>query len=82
MWFVENKTTFARIEVQQRFCETCAFLIKKELQEIDDVKHIKLYPKDSLITFSFTSANKLSSALNTLSEIGYYEKGELHDNKF
>lgn len=69
----------ARIEVQQHFCKNCSVFIKKELQMIEDVKNIRLYPKDSLITFSFLKADKLSAALNTLSRLGYPEKGERID---
>ncbi|WP_400076556.1 hypothetical protein [Winogradskyella sp. R77965] len=66
----------ARIKVEQRFCNNCSVWIKNELQEIDDVNNVRLYPKESLITFNFTKAYKLSTALNILSEIGYYESGE------
>lgn len=68
--------SMARIEVQQRFCKNCSVCIKEELQEIDDVKNVRLYPKESLITFNFMKANKLSEVLNRLSKIGYPEKGE------
>ncbi|WP_299120074.1 hypothetical protein [uncultured Winogradskyella sp.] len=77
------KATIARIEVQQRFCNNCSAYIKNELQEIDEVNNVRLYPKESLITFNFTNAYKLSTALNILSEIGYYERGErVTSNKF
>lgn len=66
----------ARIEVEQRFCKGCSVCIKNELQKIDEINNVRLYPKESLITFNFIKANKLSSALNILSEIGYSEKGE------
>lgn len=69
-------TSTAKIEIQQRFCDNCSVCIKKELQEISDINNVRLYPKESLITFNFIKANKLSMALNTLSEIGYYEKGD------
>lgn len=72
-------TSTARIEIQQRFCDNCSVCIKKELQEISDINNVRLYPKESLITFNFIKANKLSAALNTLSEIGYYEKGDRVD---
>lgn len=81
MLLVESKVEIARIEVQQRFCESCAFLIKKELQQVGELRNIRLYPKASLITFNFNSANKLSRVLNTLSEIGYSEKGERLNDK-
>ncbi|MBC2844397.1 cation transporter [Winogradskyella flava] len=71
----------ARIEVQQSFCDFCSIDIKKALQEIEAIKNIRLYPKDSIVTFNFTSPHKLSTALNTLSAIGYCEKGEVVDNK-
>ncbi|ULC59875.1 hypothetical protein MBM09_02580 [Flaviramulus sp. BrNp1-15] len=70
------KATIAKIEVQQSFCNNCSVCIKKELQGIDDVNNVRLYPKESLITFNFIKANKLSEALNVLSGIGYPEKGE------
>lgn len=66
----------ARIEVQQSFCKNCSAYIKQELQIIEDIKNVRLYPKDSLITFNFLKADKLSSVLNTLSKLGYSEKGE------
>lgn len=83
MLFEKNKGKIARIEVQKHFCETCSSIIRKQLQEIGDVKNIKLYPKDSLITFSFTNAYKLCTALNILSENGFYEKGErINEQRF
>lgn len=73
----------ARIEVQDSFCDVCSIGIKKELQEINDVKNIHLYPKESLITFNFLRVNNLSTVLNVLTEIGYPEKGErLHEREF
>jgi len=72
----KNVAITARIEVQQRFCDGCSVCIKNELQEIDDINNVRLYPKESLITFNFTKAYKLSTVLNRLSEIGYYEVGE------
>jgi len=66
----------ARIEVQDSFCDVCSIGIKKELQEINDVKNIHLYPKESLITFNFMKVNNLSTVLNVLTEIGYPEIGE------
>lgn len=75
---LEERTiaSMARIEVQQSFCNTCSACIKKKLQDIKDLKNIRLYPRESLITFNFIKANKLSDALNILSEIGYPERGE------
>lgn len=77
-----NKTrlSLAKIEVEQHFCNTCSWCIKRELQRIDDIKNIRLYPKQSLITFNFFNAHKLSDALNVLSKIGYNEKGENSTN--
>ena len=69
----------ARIEVQGRFCKGCSTSIKKKLQLVNDINNIRLYPKESLITFNFFKANKLSIALNVLSEMGYPEKGERID---
>jgi len=71
-----NKPSMARIEVQKSFCDRCSLCIKKELQKVSDIKNIRLYPKDSTITFNFVKANKLSTVLNVLSDIGYSEKGE------
>ncbi|SHG75553.1 hypothetical protein [Winogradskyella jejuensis] len=73
-------TSTARIEVQQSFCKNCSDCIKKELQVIEDVNNVRLYPKDSLITFNFFKADRLSAALNVLSRLGYPEKGERVDN--
>lgn len=72
----KTKANMARVEVQQGFCDNCSVCIKKELQEIDEVNNVRLYPKESLITFNFMRANKLSAVLNMLSDIGYPEKGE------
>lgn len=69
-----NRPNMARLEVQQRFCENCSSCIKKELQRIDTVNNIRLFPKDSLIVFNFKKAIDLSNVLNTLSDIGYPEK--------
>jgi len=69
-------TYTARIEVQKSFCNGCLVSIKKELQEVEQIMNISLYPKHSLITFSFMKADKLSEVLNVLSKIGYPEKGE------
>ncbi len=81
MLIEKSSVSTARIEVQQHFCDTCSIFIKRELQEIEEVKNIRLYPKDSLIIFNFANAYKLSVALNTLSEIGYCEKGEFVNNQ-
>ena len=69
-------TSTARIEVQGHFCKGCSRRIKKKLQLVNDINNIRFYPKESLITFNFLKANKLSIALNVLSEMGYPEKGE------
>lgn len=69
-------TSMAKIQVERRFCNNCSVCIKKELQEIETITHIRLYPKESLVTFNFIKADKLSTALNILSDIGYPEKGE------
>lgn len=74
-------TSTARIEVQQGFCRNCSSCIKKELQVIENVKNVRLYPKDSLITFNFLNAEKLSAALNVLSNLGYPEKGDRISNE-
>lgn len=66
----------ARIEVQNPFCHDCSVIIKNKLQEIEEINNIRLYPKDSLITFNFIKINKLSTALNILSDIGFHEKGD------
>ena len=71
-----NLISTARIEVKQKFCKNCSASVKTELQKIEDVNHIRLYPKESLITFNFKRANKLSEALNALSNIGFQEKEE------
>ncbi len=69
-------TSMARIKVEHPFCNNCSVCIKKELQEIEAITNIRLYPKESLVTFNFIKADKLSTALNILSDIGYPEKGE------
>ncbi|GGI56424.1 hypothetical protein [Winogradskyella haliclonae] len=75
-------TSTAKIEVQQRFCKNCSVCIKKELQVIENIKNVRLYPKESLITFNFIKADKLSAALNVLSKLGYPEKGERIEEEF
>lgn len=74
-------TNLARIEVQRRFCNHCSSTIKNELKKISEVNNIRVYPKESLVTFNFTRALKLATALNILSEIGYPEKGERNKKK-
>lgn len=76
MLAIRNTAFMARIEVQQAFCAACSVGIERELRNIDELENVRLYPKDTLITFNFFRANKLSEALNALSEIGYTEKGE------
>jgi copper chaperone CopZ len=73
---VSKLSRMARIELQQSFCAACALHIKATLQDIAGVKNIRLYPKDTLITFNFTKADRLSTLLNRLYQIGYTEKGE------
>ncbi|WP_035086204.1 hypothetical protein [Aquimarina latercula] len=68
--------SIARIEVQEHFCEDCASLIRNKLSEVDQIKNVRLYPKEALITFCFRRANELSTVLNVLSNIGYHEKEE------
>ncbi|MFK7832048.1 MAG: hypothetical protein AB8B52_02115 [Winogradskyella sp.] len=66
----------AKIHVEQGFCKSCSVGIKMQLQEIEAISNVRLYPKESLVTFNFIKADKLSAALNVLSDIGYPEKGE------
>ncbi|RZN84619.1 MAG: hypothetical protein EVB11_00790 [Winogradskyella sp.] len=75
-------TSTAKIEVQQSFCNSCSVCIKKELQVIENVKNVRLYPKESLIIFNFIKADKLSAVLNVLSRLGYPEKGERIEKEF
>lgn len=73
---IKKIASMARIEINETFCKTCSLKIKNRLQNNNTVKNIKVYPENSLITFNFTSANELSNALNTLSEMGFTEKGD------
>lgn len=67
---------FARIELQGHFCENCQCKIETQLKNINGVNNIKLYSRDSLLTFNYKEINNISSVLNILTEIGYPEKGE------
>ena len=69
-------TSMAKIQVEQHFCKNCSIGIEKELQDIETITNIRFYPKELLVTFNFVKADKLSTALNVLSDIGYPEKGE------
>ena len=76
MRLLQETSSTARIEVQRPFCKTCSSCIHRELQKIEHIDNIKLYPKDSIIAFNFTSVNQVSTVRNLLSDIGYYEKGD------
>ena len=67
----------ARIAVQKSFCARCAVHIKQELQKIEDIANVDFYPESTMIKFSFIRANELAAALNTLTELGYPEVGEI-----
>lgn len=69
--------SLARIEVRPSFCNNCSDGLRREIDKIPEILNIELYPKDSLITFHFTSANRLSNVLNLLTHLGYREKEEL-----
>lgn len=66
----------AKIEVQRSFCTRCQLRIKEELQKIEDIANVNLYPEYAMIVFSFFRANELAIALNKLTEMGYPEVGE------
>lgn len=66
----------ARIEVQKSFCRHCSQVIKDKLTLIDGITALRLFPEYSLITFNFARLNTLSTALNTLTELGYPEIGD------
>lgn len=70
------KSGMAKIEVQSSFCAKCAARIKMELLKIENITNVYLYPFDSLVVFNFIKANELSIALNTLTALGYPQKGE------
>lgn len=72
-----TKRNVAKIEVQKSFCKRCQLKIKEELQRIEHVAHVNLYPEHALVVFSFFKANELAIALNKLSELGYPEIGEI-----
>ena len=71
-----SKENIARVEVQKDLCQKCQSLIKTELQKIENIANVILYPEHALVVFSFFKANELSVALNTLSRLGYPEVGE------
>ena len=68
--------SLARIPIQQVFCDHCSDCIKAELQKINGISNVRLYPLESLVCFNFMTANTLSTALNSLWDIGYTEKGD------
>lgn len=70
------KSGMAKIEVQSSFCTKCSVRIKMELLKIENITNVYLYPFDSLVVFNFVKANELSTALNTLTALGYPQKGE------
>lgn len=70
------KSGMAKIEVQNSFCTRCSVKIKIELLKIENITNVYLYPFDSLVVFNFVRANELSTALNTLTALGYPQKGE------
>jgi hypothetical protein len=70
------KKNIARIEVQNSFCIRCAGSIRQELQKIEDIANINLYPDNAMVVFSFFRARELANALNILTELGYPEIGE------
>lgn len=75
------KSGMAKIEVQNSFCTKCSGKIKMELLKIENITNVYLYPFDSLVVFNFIKANELSMALNTLTALGYPQKGERIDMK-
>lgn len=68
--------SIARIEVQQSFCNNCSVCIKNKLKGVEDIANVRLYPRESLVTFNFIRPNRLADVLNILSDLGYPEKGE------
>ncbi len=72
-----TKRNVAKIEVQKSFCKRCQLKIKEELQKIEDIANVNLYPEYTMIVFSFFRANELALALNKLTEMGYPEVGEI-----
>lgn len=78
---VVTPVSMARIEVERSFCETCSKVIRQELESLDGIKNLRLYPRDLMITFNFYKAQDLSTLLNKLSFLGYPERGEaLYDH--
>ncbi len=76
------KFGLAKIPVQNTFCSKCSARIKSELLKIQDITNVSLYPTDSLVVFNFIKANELSTALNTLTDLGYPPEGDrLGSNK-
>lgn len=70
------KKKIARIEVQQNFCDACGETILYELDEIEGVSNIIVYPTNAVIVFCFSRANELSKALNILTKLGFPEIGD------
>ncbi len=75
------KSGMAKIVVQNSFCAKCSGKIKIELLKIENITNVYLYPFDSLVVFNFVKANELSTALNTLTALGYPPKGDRIDMK-
>lgn len=63
----------ACIPVQPAFCPSGSEEIKSELEAIEGIRHVRLYPKDALVQFHFVQAFALSSALNALEQLGFNE---------
>ena len=66
----------ARLETATSFCAICEDHIKQELAKVKGVNHVRCYPLDALICFTFKNAIDISNVLNVLSELGIPEKGE------
>lgn len=71
-----RNTSLARIFVQKPFCSNCVATIKQRIMQAQQLKHLVLFPMDSLVVFSFNSANQISEVLNTLVALGYPPEGD------
>jgi len=77
-----HQKNVARVEVQKSFCKRCQLAIKAELQKIENIASVNLYPEHTMVVFSFFRANELAVALNTLSDLGYPEIGEMSNGNY
>jgi len=76
------KTSLARIFVQNPFCKGCISSLEKKVLQVDNVKHVRFFMKDSLIVFNFNRVNQVSEVMNILLTAGHPPQGDIVSNDF